>query len=123
MVVQIRHHRIEAHSAEQLVQVGFRFRTHAPDFICKQDVRPVPPSYRVIVTLQQGQRADHAVAPVTVFYPVAVKPAHEQNLPPANRCDVAVSRAEATGFGKLQQAVLHAGMVPAIIMSGELGDP
>jgi hypothetical protein len=49
MVVQIRHHRIETHSTEQFVQIGFRFRTYAPDFICKQDVRPVPPSYRITI--------------------------------------------------------------------------
>ena len=34
--VQIRHRRIEALSAEQLSQIGFRFRTRASDFICKQ---------------------------------------------------------------------------------------
>ena len=36
LVVQIEHSPIEAHSAEQLSQIGLRFRTRTSDFICEQ---------------------------------------------------------------------------------------
>jgi len=76
MVVQVSYCRVKAHSGEQLAKIGFWFHTHTPDFICKQNVGPVPPGCRVVITLQQGQRADPAVAPVTVFCPVPVETAH-----------------------------------------------
>ena len=123
MIVDVRDRGVEADPAEQLPEIRCRLSTDAAQLIGEQQVRPPAAIGGAVFGLQQGEGADHAMAPVSRLAPVAIKALDQQHIGIAHSGEATLRHLQPAAAGQQQQAVLHARLVPGVGRRRELGQP